>query len=331
MAKNVARIDGRAALAYQAESPFFHAGTRIESERSVASALRAANLDWDVHLEELRTVGSGQGIPTRRAVVRHDGLPLSVVSRWYEPIQYRDAMAIFQPAIDKFGLTIESAGATGQGERAWMLVKLPNTISPVDGDDVRGYGIAIAGHTGKTGFEFRPLGMRLSCQNQLDAIQSLGNKGRIFIVSHVGNVAKAMKDAADLVVKAIAAMEATGETFKKMAHRRMTPQELVTFIETVFPTPASGEVSDRLREKRLTVNDLIFKGKGADLALSATDGTPNPWAVYNAVTEYFDHVAPALAKKDTAVKAKNLSALFGVNASLKRLALDHARSLVAAN
>ena len=81
---------------------------------------------------------------------------------------------MFAPAVEQFGLTIEAAGALGKGEKAWMLFRLPSTLSPVDGDDVNGYGVAITGHDGKTAYEFRPTPVRVVCQNTLSAAVGAG-------------------------------------------------------------------------------------------------------------------------------------------------------------
>ena len=71
-------------------------------------------------------------------------------------------------------------------------------------------------------------------------------------------------------------------------------------------------------------------GDGADLAMSATGGEPNPWAVYNAVTGYVDHVVTAKAKARSrhAVRLANASALFGRGADTKMSALRLAERLV---
>jgi len=112
--------------------------------------------------------------------------------------------------------------------------------------------------------------------------------------------------------------------------RRLTPTEVVTFIESVFPSDADGEVSRTLAERRADVAELVWRGVGAELAMSETDGQPNPWVCYNAVTEYFDHVVTGKAKTNNATRIANTSALFGSGSAFKLSALRQAQSLVAA-
>ncbi len=333
MSHNLAEIGGRVAMAYQGETPWHALGTRLpEGIHSIEAGLDAASLNWRVGLRSL-CLEDGTTVPMKRAVQREsDGEVLSVVSEWYQPIQYQDAFGVFQPAVDEFGLTVEAAGALGKGEKAWMLFKLPATMAPVPGDEVRGYGVAITGHDGRTLYEFRPTPVRVVCQNTLDAaVGHGGRKGRIFGIPHVGNDVAAQVDGAKtLVTNVLAAMQATGETFTKMARTRMTAAEVVAFIETVFPSADNGDVSTPLATKRKTVSELVFAGVGAELAMSETNGEPNPWACYNAVTEYFDHVAPRSAASAKSTRSRNVSALFGASSEVKRLALLQAERLVAA-
>jgi phage/plasmid-like protein (TIGR03299 family) len=332
MAHNIAVINGRDAMAYQGETPWHKLGTVLPSGVvQVAEALTAASLDWSIGLQPMY-LADGKLVPKTFAVVRDlDTQVLGTVSHWYKPIQYRDAFGIFQPAVEEFGLTVEAAGALGDGEKAWMLFKLPSTISPVPGDEINGYGVAITGHDGATACEFRPTPIRVVCQNTLNAaVGHGGRKGRVFSISHIGNVDRQIAQARELVCDVLAAMQTTGETFAAMARKRMTPDDVIRYIKTVFPTPEDGKESDQLKDARKAVSELVFTGVGADLAMSETGGDPNPWACYNAVTEYFDHVKTGRAKSAGGIRIQNQSALFGAGAEVKQAALEAARVLVAA-
>lgn len=337
MAHNLATIGGKIAMCYQGETPWHQLGTVMPSGVvSVPDALQAASLDWSVALEPM-FLADGTQVPKRLAVRRDlDKAVLSTVSEWYEPIQYRDAFSIFQPAVEEFGLTVEAAGALGHGEKAWMLFRLPVTVTPVPGDDVNGYGLALTGHDGNTSFDFRGTPIRVVCQNTLDvatgAINGIGvnSKGRLFNVQHIGNVKTAIEDAKRAVAGVLDTMKRTGDTFAAMAKREMSAVEVAEYIEGVFPAEKDGTVADKTTERRQIINELMFRGHGSALALSATRGNPNAWAVYNAVTEYFDHVSTGAAKSANFRRIKNQAAVFGSGADLKLLALRRAQQLVAA-
>ena len=211
-----------------------------------------------------------------------------------------------------------------------MLFKLPTDVTPVPGDKVRGYGVALTGHNGSTATEFRPTPIRVVCQNTLNAaVGGGGRKGRVFSISHIGNVARAADAAAKVVSLAIEAMQETGETFAQLADRQMTTVEVIAYIEKVFPAAVDGKVSTQLERRRGDVAELVWSGSGAELAGSDKHGT-TAWAAYNAVTEYFDHVAPGHAKTDTATTNANRSALFGNAFNIKADALRQAEQLLVA-
>jgi phage/plasmid-like protein (TIGR03299 family) len=315
-------------MAYQGESPWHKLGQRmtVETASSIELAMAAAGINYTVGLESLY-LNDKRVVPNVKAVTRTDSQDvLGTVSNWFKPIQNADAFGVFTDAMAEFGMTVEAAGALGKGERAWMLFKLPVDVEPAAGDIVRGYGVAINGHNGSSAFEFRPTPIRVVCQNTLNAsIGAGGRKGRVFGISHIGNVDKLVNGAKQLVSDVIATMQETGDTFTAMAKRRMTPEEVVTYVETVFPASATGEISKQLAERRKTVAELVWTGVGAEMAGSDANGT-TAWAAFNAVTEYFDHVQTAVATNGT--KA-NSSALFGTGAEFKLAAMRQAERLVA--
>jgi phage/plasmid-like protein (TIGR03299 family) len=333
MAHNLANINGGVAMAYQGETPWHQLGQRMTAEQAanLDAVLKAANLDYTVALEPMY-LGDRRIVPNRKAVVRDGQAILGTVSNVYQPIQNRDAFGLFEGAMAEFGMTVEAAGALGEGERAWMLFKLPTDIEVVDGDRVNGYGLAVTSHDTSGLLEFRPTPIRVVCQNTLNA--ALGpvkgrTKGRVFGIQHLGDVAAKITDARQLVVDVIEAMKATGDTFTAMAKRKMTAAEVIAYVESVFPEKANGEISKQLEERRKTVADLVWSGVGAKMAGSSKRGT-NAWACYNAVTEYFDHVATGKASEGSARMKANVSAMFGTGADLKLLALQQAERLVAA-
>ena len=331
MAHNLAATRGTVAMAYQGETPWHQLGHRMTPEiaADISQSMTVAGLDYEVELEQLY-LDDGRSVPNRNAVIRQDDRAiLGTVSGWYKPIQNADAFNVFQPAMEEFGLTVEAAGALGKGERAWMLFKLPTDCEPVKGDKVSGYGVAVTGHDGRNTFEFRPTPIRVVCQNTLDYAIERSRKGRVFGISHIGNVDDQVNSARKLVSNAIATMQATGDTFASLADKHMTPEETVAYIEKVFPNPhPAKDVSKQLADRRSAVASLVWTGVGSELAGSNQDGT-NAWAAYNAVTEYFDHIATAKPKTKQGQTNANTSALFGAGAEFKTKAFVAARELVA--
>lgn len=335
MAHNLAIINGKAAMAYMDRTPWHGLGQRLTGGAGVDAALAAAQLDYVVQLQDL-TLPDGQTLAHHKGVVRlqADGLPpvqLGCVGDGYNVVQNSEACAILRPLTEDFGCTIEAAGALGDGQRGWMLAKLKDaTITPVPGDDIRGYFLLHWSHDGQTGINGLGTGIRVVCQNTLDL--ATGGRGRKAWISirHTASAAARLDEAAGIVRQLAAAMQTTGDTFAQLAGRAMGPAELASYIETVFPSEGP-KVAPVLQARRDTVARLVFMGRGSDLAnQNVPAGQASAWAAYNAVTEYFDHVRPAEAQSASGLQRAHVSAIFGGNADIKTAALVAARQLVAA-
>lgn len=338
MAHNLNFADGRYSFAYQGQSPWHKLGTRLPSITSVDQALEAANLDYQVAMQPIY-LADGRPVPGSQAIGRVDRVgslqPWAVVGDGYQVISQRDATDILRP-LTELGCTIETAGALGLGETAFMVVKLPEvTITPVPGDDVRGYGLLKWGHTGNDSLTFFGTPIRPVCQNTLN-MAIAGQKGAKGWVSvrHTSSAGQRLDQAASMLKSLTQAMLATGETYTALAKRRMSPQEIAAFVAGVIPSEdQSKALSPVLAARRDTITRLIFGGRGADMAnqlVDITGGHASAWAAYNAVTEYMDHVRPGEAKSDAGILRANVSAVFGGNAQVKANALTLARTLVAA-
>jgi phage/plasmid-like protein (TIGR03299 family) len=339
MAHNLMERNGRVAMVYQGATPWHQLGTRIAGDEGLDRALEMAGLAFDVALSPVfteRPDGTRQFIESHRAVLDPSGSPLAVVSDQYRIIQYRAAFEPLRPMIEEVGCQVAAAGALGQGERAWVLLRLPDSTDQtiVEGDDVRGYALAFSGHDGRTSASFRPTPIRVVCQNTLDAAIYRGTN--LLTVRHTDSAPARLDTAAKVLEAMTKSMVETGDTFRAMAGRMLTREEVADLIQTLIPVPTTGD-SPTLRTRRDSIARLVWNGKGAELTLSggredaermARDATA--WSVYNAVTEYVDHVRPGEAKSTSGVVRANLSAIVGTGAALKTRAFHQLRELVAA-
>lgn len=342
MAHNIATINGVAAMAYQNETPWHGLGIFMGNgaKVDVQAALIAAQLaGWGVRLESHFTQ-NGSHNPYSKAVVRGlDNVILGSVGPKTPVVSNERAFGILDALVSEFGVTIETAGALGNGAQVWMLAKTPSTIEPVAGDHINGYFLIRHCHDNTHLLEGIPTCVRVVCQNTMGmAVGAAGgekqNKGRSFRIRKTMGVDNRIDEAAALMKNFQAALVATGKTYADMASKTLTPLETAQFIESVFPLPKNDEGNERaskvVEERRKAVAALVFAGVGSELAGSKADGTTTAWAAFNAITEYFDHVRPAEAKSASAVRKANESAIFGANAAVKLLALSKARQLVAA-
>src|SRR5262245_45178438 len=336
---NIARFNGIDAIAYQGQTPWHHKGQKLGKDATVADALDAAGLRYTVETREVFLAG-GVLVENFKATVRLDvhnpGVEvfLGMVGQGYE-VGQNEKVAKIAEALERIGCRPAAAGALGNGERAWILMRLPEaaTVTPVDGDDVRGYFLIHWGHDGSVGVTGLCTPIRVICQNTLNAAVADGGRSW-FSLRHSASLDARIDDAAALVQRLTAEMIASGETFASMARQQLTAAQVAEFVARVTPNTDSKSqtASPVIQARRDTIARLVFWGRGAAMANQLVDtreGGASIWAVYNAVTEYYDHVRPGEAKSEAGVSRANESALFGGNALLKANALVAARQLVA--
>jgi phage/plasmid-like protein (TIGR03299 family) len=339
---NIAAINGQDAIAYIDDTPWHGLGQRmnlraIEPAQRIDAALDAAQLRYQVGSLPIY-LADGSEISGHKASVRFnaDGTiaaQLGIVGDGYTHTQNERNVDILRPLAEEFGCVPSAAGALGNGERAWMLMRMAdNKVTPVPGDDVNGYFLLHWGHDGNMSVQGLFTGIRVVCQNTL----SMATNGRKawFSVRHTASADARLDDAAKLVKRITAEMVATGKTFADMARRQISAEQLAAYIAKVIPnTSEKATVAPVIVARRDTVAKLVFYGRGAALANQYADtanGGASVWAAYNAVTEYVDHVRTAEAQSPAGLRRAQESAIFGGNAEIKAGALLAARELVAA-
>lgn len=339
MAHDISVLNGQPTIAYFGETPWHKLGTSLDIAiaKDLKATLIAAGLaDWQVHSQP-HFLADGRLNPHSKAVVRGiDNSILGSVGPNTELVQNEEAFAPIQPLLEEFGAHIEVAGALGNGSRVWALVKLPKAIEPVPGDVHDGYLFVRHAHDNSLVTEAIPTLVRVVCANtSAAAVEAAGgdntNKGRIFRLKKTQGIHAGLKDAEVLLRRVAQAFESTGDTFASLAARKVTPLKVAEYIEDLFPLPFRGgkEVDSKtVTERRKTIARLVFEQPGAELAgVDPRTGEATPYALYNAITRYFDHVRPDEAQKPSAKRAAAESAIFGANAALKVLALAKARDL----
>lgn len=317
-------VDGKSVpmMAYQGETPWHRIGQVMTDKPDVPAALAAANLDWEVQLRKMyyRHGDKAIHVPSRRAVVRStDGQLLATVGSDYVPIQNSVAFGVLQPACEKLGVTIETAGALGKGDRVWMLAKLPQTLEVIPGDVVEQYFLVLTGHNGWTSYTARGTDVRVVCQNTL----SMATRGSAALVNlrHVQSTTEQFDQVAEVVTQMMSAAKQRMISFAKLAARKLTVDELNSYVAHVLNL--SDDPNPVAARRRDTIVELAANGKGMNFAPDSL------WNAFNAVTEYVDHVRPAEAKNVRTIQQANESALFGTNMRLKTRALVLAQKLAA--
>jgi phage/plasmid-like protein (TIGR03299 family) len=325
--------------AYQHADPWHRLGKDLSTATSVAEALQLAGLDWTVSLhdtywynershmgltgvESENTDDKYVHVPQRKVVVRNsDQKILGTVGNAYVPLQNAEAFSVLDLAIREFGVKLIAGGTHGT-QRAWILARLPEEAEVVDGDTVCPYFLVSTGHDGATPYVAVPTPFRIACANSLDIAIGQGFRDMTVRLTHTKDAATKLTQVSDMLTSVLTSFQQVTARFKKLARSGPLFQpEINAYIDDVLGIEDGDEVKGVMERRRDRIRELVTTGKGAELAPRSA------WAVYNAVTEYVDHVLPAEVTAKRQVTA-NEAALFGRNALLKNRALTLTKGLV---
>lgn len=162
-------------MAYYGEKPWHGLGQEVPGRATTAEMIVAAGLDWEVEARGARgATRDKRGRFSRYEIVRkprpnmeeHEIL-LGVASRFYVPLQNREAFDFFDPVIGDNKAVFETAGALGQGECIWALAKMRDVIEIVRDDVCMRYLLLSNRHDGNGSVTVKFTSIRVVCQNTL--------------------------------------------------------------------------------------------------------------------------------------------------------------------
>lgn len=212
--------------------------------QTVDAALELAGLNWDAHLDQLSTT-DGRKVP-RFAVIRStDEAILGNVGDDYNIVQNRDAFRPLEALLAAKLATVETAGSLRGGSRVWMLLKLnkPDSVIVSASDDrVSKYILVAQGHDGSLSWYFGETAIRVVCANTLH-LSITGDGHRMLRLRHTANIDEAIKAATHVIETADQRFEKAAEMFRYMATIKITEQQLIDFVNAVFPQPKKKDLT----------------------------------------------------------------------------------------
>ena len=290
---NIATIAGKSAMMYAGQVPWHGLGTPLKKPATAAEAIRAASLDWEVvktplHLKQHKRY---QVVADRFAMVRADQLKqkmprvLGIVGKDYTPLQNREAFNWFDPIVGRDAAVYHTAGALGDGERVWILAKLPGEIRVVGDDITDKYLLLCNSHDGSGSVHMKFTPIRVVCQNTLTMALSDGKGIRI---KHTSSLPERMALAEKNLGIIRDRFSEIGTNFGRFASVTINAERLTEYLQLIFHDPADKEderAMQRIAEARYHARRLFEEGSGN--RMEKVKGTL--WAAYNGVTEYIDY------------------------------------------
>ncbi len=308
------------------EVPWHKLGVVLENPPTTEEAIRAAGLDWEVHLVPLTGTFEGEALKDvgAWATVRgSDKRVLGTVGPTYRPLQNRDAFKFFQPVLDAGEAHLETAGSLREGRRVWVLARVKqDPVEVVPGDPVVSYILLSNGHDGSMAIRAGFTSIRVVCANTLAAAHG-DSASKLLRVRHTENAAKTLDEIRQIMDVGRREFVASTDKMRSLARKGVSTADLKEYVRRVFvpkvtlTDDAEQEAKcDRLMGK---IIPLFEHGRGNDLP--GVKGTA--WAAYNAVSEYLGW--------ERGRDANRIDSLwFGDSANVNKRAFDLALQLAVA-
>jgi phage/plasmid-like protein (TIGR03299 family) len=316
-------------MAYYGEVPWHKLGTAVPQGVSAKEMIQAAGMDWRVDLRPARGAKeiNSKGEYSRYELVR-EGRPnveeedvlLGLVGRRYQPLQNVDAFEFFDPIVGEKKAFFETAGVLGEGERIWVMARMPEAMEIVKGDDCYNYLLLSNTHTGDGSVIVKFTSVRVVCQNTLMMAMEDGQKA--YRVRHSKKMQFKLDELASFLAITQKVFQRAQETFHMLATVEMTQAHLDEYFEAVFPRTAAQKKKGE-RPARWGYLHEIFEAT-PDLQLPNVHGTM--WAAYNAITRFEDYKQPQQEEQPDQYLER---IWFGGGADIKLAALARATELAA--
>jgi phage/plasmid-like protein (TIGR03299 family) len=242
---------------------------------------------------------------------------LGIVGNSYTPLQNEEAFGFFDPIVGKDAAIYHTAGALGQGEKVWILAKMPDSIRVVGDDLSEKYLLLSNSHDGKLCLQIKFTPVRVVCQNTLTlALQG----GADVKLKHHQDIRERLKEAETALGLIRREYDEIAEAFRELAQIQVNEGRLKEYLGRVYPMAEDVEdlEKQRIERDRMWSGRLFDQGQGN--RMKGVSGTL--WAAFNGVTEWIDH------RKVRQNRDQRLNSLwFGEGCRIKARAFEVAQDL----
>jgi len=286
MSHNLEERNGQASMVYTGDVPWHQLGRRLDRPATAAEAMEAARLDYKVIKRPMKAIIHGRqhaDVPNAFATVRTDtNIVLGVVGSRYEPVQNKDCFSFFDPLIERDEAVYHTAGVLGQGEKIWLLAKLPDYIRVgKKSDPVEKFVLLYNSHDGSSKIRVKLTPIRVVCNNTLTA--ALSGSDQEVQIKHTAAAPEKLKEAHKVFELTNQLYRELDYIFNRMALRKVTSQQLLDYVKTLVPDNAESESKARTENIRNHILYLHDETKEAAMHRGTLFGA------LNAVTEFVDH------------------------------------------
>lgn len=289
--------------------PAWHGlGKIVNQAMTSEQAIKLANMDYTVKKGNIQYYDE-EGMPVQvdgvYANYREDnGAFLGLVKSRYEIVQNVDAFGFFDAIIDSGEAIFHTAGVLGNGERIFVLAKLPEDFL-IGGEAIQKYILLTNSHDGNSSVIAGMTNIRVVCNNTLQAaMKGLTNKVSI---GHVSGAKERLQQAHKVMGLASTYNQEVQEIFNRMADKKMTEGEYREFFESVFTPEYKQEQEEKtISTKLANMIDATTKFALTHNTQTTDESKGTLWGAYNAVSGYYNYI-----KTFDSAEAKFNSQFFG--------------------
>jgi len=303
-------------MAYAGQVPWHGLGVSVSDDLTPAQMMQKSGCDWKVRKVPSFVRFGGEKIKTgTEALLRESDntvLSPSVGSNW-EPIQNDEAFNFFNEFCLAGDMEMHTAGSLKDGKIVFVLAKIKESFDVLGKDQVDNYMLFSNPHIYGKSANIRMTPVRVVCQNTLNMSMGMESVNEAVINHRRAFNADAAKETLGIAHEKF---EQYREAANFLASKRYTPDNLITFLNTVFPAANT---------KRKIVTEVSDLSTTAKKTLEVMDTQPGAelfpgtfWNALNAVTFMTDHQLGRTAD------ARMTSAWFGNNQARKLRAVNTA-------
>ena len=302
MASNIETFeDGTSAFFSNREVAWHKLGVVTDNAQTANQALQVAQLDSIVKVSENSVAAEIDGkmisFPNRFLTYREHPkkgtTALGVVGKRYTPIQNSEAFDFLNVLADESGAVFETAGSLGNGERVFMTMKFPQSMTLGGVDVVDNYIMAVNSHDGTTAFTVAVTPIRAVCTNTVRL--ALAKAQSKISLRHTVNATQKVQQARETLGIVWKYQAEFQNQVESMLSEKFSDADYKRFIEVLIPEPWGKEITQRQMNSIEDVRaDLMTLWR----APTQENIAGTKWAAYNAVAEYEDWAKPVRSKKD---------------------------------
>lgn len=288
------------------------AGTNINTQHDVLSQ---AGLDFQV---ETIFAHTPEGEQTNNRLLRRvdTNQVLGAVGGKYHVVQNHDAFAPFDQVVTSIGATYETAGVLRDGATCWVTASMPEGFD-VRGDKYQQRLVMLMHHAAYRSNSYFLFNSRVVCNNMLNSLERAGRDG--FRIRHNSRAEESLKQVRGVLSSVTHEMK----TFKRVAEQlqqvKMNTDQAAGYATAFvrrFQAPENNKHNQLTTRENTRVEQLteLFHAGAGNTGHTRYD-------MMNAVTEYLDHHAPGVTRKNASAARAFMSNLCGMTATQKRVAV----------